>query len=148
MPFFQFFSKFPSKRGGFPARASVRPQMLTELFTHYALSVKRLQSNFSAFVQYMKEVFNKRTKNEMKFSELPRVQEIREELQRIRDARAELLEMGQSTSLQGSHAVTRVRLEELDHLERVYQRQLLNIAESHGLIPKGAGTGRKKVKYE
>jgi hypothetical protein len=96
----------------------------------------------------MKEVFNNKDKNEMKFSELPRVQEIREELQRIRDARADLLEMGQSTSLQGSHSVTRVRLEELNALERVYQRQLLNIAESHGLIPKGAGTGRKKVKYD
>ena len=84
----------------------------------------------------------------MKFSELPRVQEIKEELQRIRDARAELLEMGQSTSLQGSHAVTRVRLEELAHLEKVYQRQLLNLAESYGIVPKGAGTGRKKVMYE
>ena len=82
----------------------------------------------------------------MKFSELPRVQEIREELQRIRDARSDLLEMGQSASLQGSHSVTRVRLEELNGLERIYQRQLLNIAESYGLIPQGAGTGRKKVK--
>ena len=83
----------------------------------------------------------------MKFSELPRVQEIREELQRIRDARADLLDMGQSSSLQGSHAVTRVRLEELRCLENEYKRELVRIARNYGLVS-DAGSGRKGVKYD
>ena len=77
----------------------------------------------------MKEVFIKEGQNTVakRLRDIPRAVEIMEEIQRIREARAELLEMGQSSSLQGSHAVTRVQLEELRCLENEYRRQLLAI---------------------
>ena len=81
----------------------------------------------------------------MKLSDIPRAVEIMEEIKRIRDARTDLLEMGQSTSLQGSHAVTRVRLEELRCLEGEYMRELIRIAYKHGIV---LNTGRRKeVRY-
>ena len=81
----------------------------------------------------------------MKLSDIPRAVEIMEEIKRIRDARADILEMGQSTSLQGSHAVTRVRLEELRCLEGEYMRELIRIASKHGIL---LNTGRRKeVRY-
>ena len=81
----------------------------------------------------------------MKLSDIPRAVEIMEEIQRIRDARADLLEMGQSSSLQGSHAVTRVRLEELRFLEGEYKRELIQIAHRHGIILNTRS--RKEVRY-
>ena len=82
----------------------------------------------------------------MKLSDIPRAVEIMEEIQRTRDARADLLEMGQSSSLQGSYAVTRVRLEELRCLEGEYKRELIRIAHANGII---LNTGRRReVRYE
>ena len=130
-------------------RVGVRPEKLSKLLALYALKVKELQSDFSGKRQYMKEVFIKEGQNTVakRLRDIPRAVEIMEEIQRIREARAELLEMGQSSSLQGSHAVTRVRLEELRCLENEYRRQLIGVANAHGITLR-TGIGRKGVRYE
>ena len=78
---------------------------------------------------------------------LPRVQEILAELERIKDARAELMD-GQSVSISGSHSRTMVKLEELRVLEADYKRELLTIAQVHGVTDTGTGSRRVGVKYE
>ena len=82
LPFFQLFSLFSVKKGGFPARTRACPQSLTELFTLYTLTVKGLQGNFSKKRQYMKEVFIKEGQNTVakRLRDIPRAVEIIEEI--------------------------------------------------------------------
>lgn len=80
------------------------------------------------------------------FRYLPRVQEIMAEIDKIKDARADLLE-AQSLSISGSHSVTRVKLEELRVLEATLSRELIILAQNNGITSE-AIVGRKRAYYD
>ena len=81
-----------------------------------------------------------------KIKYLPRVQEILADLEKIKDARAEILE-AQSVSISGSHSVTKVRLEELRVAEAELKRELVIIAQNHGVVLNALG-GKKRAYYD
>lgn len=81
-----------------------------------------------------------------KIKDLPRVQEILAEIDKIKDARKDILE-AQSVSISGSHSVTKVRLEELRIMESELTRELIIIAQNHGVV-ENAVVGKRRAYYD